>query len=86
MDLALTKMIDEMKSLLTSIATDLKKAAKGNRAAAQRVRVDTIELEKMAKAYRRESIAEEKKNSHKLLVVSKKASAKRITAKMPQKK
>ncbi len=38
--------------------TDLAKAAEGNKAAAARARKATLELEKLGKAFRKESIAE----------------------------
>ena len=77
MSVILTEIMDEMRSLLAQIAVDLKKAANGNRAASQRVRVDTIELEKMAKCYRKESIAVEKKIIHKKLSSGKKSFSKK---------
>jgi hypothetical protein len=57
---ALIKIVEMMDALLLRIARNLKKTSKGNKAASQRVRVDTITLEKIAKDYRRESIEVEK--------------------------
>lgn len=51
-----------MQSLLEKICHDLVKADHGNKAASQRVRTGTIRLEKVAKMYRKESIAEEKRS------------------------
>lgn len=43
----------KMRDLLESIQRDLDKAERGNKAAAQRVRTDSIKLEKVAKVYRK---------------------------------
>lgn len=50
-----------LRDLLTNIASDLEKAEGGNKAASQRVRTATVKLEKVAKAFRKESISNEKK-------------------------
>jgi hypothetical protein len=49
-----------MRDLLSQITADLEKADGGNKAASQRVRTGTVKLEKIAKAYRKESIKSEK--------------------------
>lgn len=49
-----------LKDLLVTITHDLEKADSGNKAASQRVRTGTVKLEKVAKAYRKESIKAEK--------------------------
>jgi hypothetical protein len=54
--------VKQMRELLVNISTDLEKAEGGNKAASQRVRTGTVRLEKIAKLYRKESIASEKKN------------------------
>lgn len=59
--MALKDIIKTMDSLIQNLAKDLKKSEKGNKAASQRVRTGTIKLAKIAKEYRKESIAEEKK-------------------------
>lgn len=59
--MALKQTVNEMNQLLAEITQDLQKAEGGNKAASQRVRTGTINLEKVAKKYRKESIAEEKK-------------------------
>lgn len=51
-----------MRELLVNITTDLEKSENGNKAASQRVRTGTVKLEKLAKSYRKESIAHEKKS------------------------
>jgi hypothetical protein len=66
----------EMKELLCSIQHDLDKADGGNKAASQRVRTGTVKLEKLAKRYRKESIATEKTKGGK----KPKAAAKRKAA------
>lgn len=50
-----------MKELLGHIVADLEKSENGNKAASQRVRTGTVRLEKVAKAFRKESISHEKK-------------------------
>lgn len=59
--MALKDSIKTMNVLLSAITKDLVKAEKGNKAASQRVRTNSIKLEKTAKKYRKESVAEEKK-------------------------
>lgn len=71
--MALKSTIKKMHQLLEEITIDLHKAEGGNKAASQRVRTGTIALEKLAKQYRKESIANEK--------TAKKPAAKRKTAK-----
>ncbi len=56
----LDKIVEYMTNLLSEITTDLEKSNKGNKAASQRVRTGTVKLEKVAKAYRKESILHEK--------------------------
>ena len=85
MVMALNNTVKSMRNLLEEIVADLSKAERGNKAAAQRVRVHTIQLEKTAKLYRKESISAEKKES-KAKPSAKKAVAKKATAKMPKKK
>ena len=51
-----------LKDLLAHITADLEKSENGNKAASQRVRTGTVKLEKIAKAFRKESISSEKKN------------------------
>lgn len=60
-DTSIGKTIHEMRELLTQITQDLEKSHNGNKAASQRVRTGTVKLEKVAKAYRKESIQHEKK-------------------------
>ena len=52
--------IKHLRDLLHNITSDLDKAENGNKAASQRVRTGTVRLEKVAKAYRKESIKSEK--------------------------
>lgn len=51
----------QLKDLLSHITLDLEKSENGNKAASQRVRTGTVKLEKIAKTFRKESIATEKK-------------------------
>ena len=59
--MALQQTVNEMRTLLSGIQSDLEKAVGGNKAASQRVRTGTVSLEKVAKRYRKESIVTEKK-------------------------
>lgn len=80
--MALSKTINEMRSLFTGLIDDLQKAEAGNKAASQRVRTGTIRLEKVAKLYRKESIKAEKSSKGKKKAVT----AKKAVAKKPAKK
>lgn len=59
--MSLNQTYKTMRDLLTNITSDLDKAEGGNKAASQRVRTGTVKLEKVAKAFRKESISSEKK-------------------------
>lgn len=80
----------QMKDLLQNISSDLEKSENGNKAASQRVRTGTVKLEKVAKAYRKESISHEKKTKGQKRPTksagAKKASASKSKAKAPAKK
>ncbi len=53
--------VREMEKILFAIAVDLNKSGRGNKAAARRVRVNTVLFEKVAKRYRKESLPSVKK-------------------------
>lgn len=85
--MGLKETMNHMRKLLSEINVDLEKAANGNKAASQRVRVHTIDLEKVAKIYRKESVASEKKSAGKAKSVSaKKVAAKKTPTKVVKKK
>lgn len=63
--MALHTTVSHLKDLLSKISHDISKADHGNKAASQRVRTMTVRLEKIAKTYRKESIASEKQNKGK---------------------
>lgn len=63
--MSLKSTVEEMRQLLHAISEDLAKAVDGNKAAAQRVRVTTIDLEKTSKKYRKESIVSERSDKTK---------------------
>ena len=50
----------ELEHLLGDVTQDLSKVRKGNKSAAQRVRVGTLQLEKIGKQFRKESVKAEK--------------------------
>jgi len=59
--MALKDTINEMEKILSAITEDLIKSLKGNQAACQRIRVNTIHFEKISKKYRKESLCPLKK-------------------------
>jgi DNA-binding protein H-NS len=72
--MALKETVNELQALLECVTKDLEKGNKGNKAASQRVRTGTVKLEKIAKLYRKQSVAFEK-------TVKSKASAPKAAAK-----
>lgn len=87
--MALKDTIKNLRDLLSNITHDLQKAENGNKAASQRVRTGTVRLEKVAKAYRKESIKGEKGTTKAVKKSAKKTSAPKKAAapkKAPAKK
>jgi hypothetical protein len=74
--MSLRDTMNHMQHLLGAVSKDLGKVERGNKAAAQRVRTGTIKLEKVAKLFRKESVAAEKNGQLKKKSNSKKASKK----------
>jgi hypothetical protein len=60
MKMSLSDTMGKLESLLSNLIKDLSKVSKGNRSAAQRVRVATIRMEKVGKQFRKESVNAEK--------------------------
>ena len=58
--MALSDTLSQLNNLVSKVISDITKVYKGNKSAAQRVRVGTIDLEKVAKKFRKESLAAEK--------------------------
>ena len=58
--MSLIETMNQLNALLLTVTKDLGKVHRGNKAAAQRVRVGTIHLEKIAKRFRKESVDAEK--------------------------
>lgn len=58
--MALKETTNQLQTLLDGVTKDLEKGSRGNKAAAQRVRTGTVKLEKIAKLYRKQSVANEK--------------------------
>jgi len=75
--MALKKTVEEMKDVLLEMSFNLEKAVRGNKAAAQRVRKQTIEFAKIAKVFRKESVAEGKKGKKKAKKTTRKKTASR---------
>lgn len=85
-NMALKDTIKHLKDLLTNITSDMDKAEGGNKAASQRVRTGTVRLEKVAKAYRKESIKHEKTTKGTRKASSKKSAPKAAAKKSAPKK
>ena len=58
--MGLKDTVSQLKHLIERLCKDLDKGMRGNRAASQRVRTASIKFAKLAKLYRKESIAEER--------------------------
>ncbi|OGN55832.1 MAG: hypothetical protein A3D96_04580 [Chlamydiae bacterium RIFCSPHIGHO2_12_FULL_44_59] len=58
--MSLMDTMGKLEQVLGRIAGDLIKVRKGNKSAAQRVRVGTLSLEKIGKQFRKESVSAEK--------------------------
>ena len=58
--MALIDTMNQMTDLLEGLRRDLIKVQRGNKAAAQRVRIGTIKLTKIGKGFRKESMLAEK--------------------------
>ena len=95
--MALKDTIHSLKKLISDLDRNLDKSLKGNKAASQRVRTGSIKFAKLAKMFRKESVAVEKKTGGtKKKTAVKKApvkamnkktgSVKRATAKLPAKR
>ena len=78
--MTLSKTVDHMKRLLLEISHDLEKSARGNKAASQRVRTNTIKFAKVAKMYRKESVAAGRKGGKKKATKSKVAKKRKPAA------
>lgn len=84
--MALKDTVKKMHALLEELSKDLIKASeKGNKAASQRVRTNTVKFAKLSKQYRKESVASERsskktKRASKKKTVRKKSASKRTPA------
>ncbi len=83
--MALKDTVAMMKTLLNTLSNDVEKATNGNKAASQRVRTGSIKFEKVAKKFRKESVAAEKKGGKKKAPAKKKV-VKKAAKKVPAKK
>lgn len=68
-----SETVGYLGDLITSVTKDLSKVHRGNKAAAQRVRVATIKLEKIGKRFRKESVASERGGRAKKMMAARKA-------------
>lgn len=71
-NMSLAESIQHLNHLLCNLSRDLIKVQRGNKAAAQRVRVGTIRLESVAKQFRKESVSAEKRGTFKKKIRKKK--------------
>lgn len=78
--MALKDTMNQMHRLIEELAKDLGKAGNLNKAAAQRVRTGTIRFAKVAKVFRKESVAAEKTGSFKRKSAKGKVSVRKKTA------
>jgi DNA-binding protein H-NS len=76
--MGLKETTQHLKKLLEEINHDLLKASDGNKTASQRVRTNSIKFAKIAKQYRKESVAAEKGVKSK---TAKKSAAKKTSPK-----
>lgn len=74
--MALKETTNQLQELLECVTKDLEKGARGNKAASQRVRTGTVKFEKIAKLYRKQSVAHEKTAKAKTTAVAAAAKAK----------
>jgi hypothetical protein len=58
--MALGETLGKLEHLVSVLSKDLSKVYKGNKSAAQRVRVGTLRLEKVGKLFRKESVTAER--------------------------
>ncbi len=65
--MALQDTLHHLQLLIEAVAKDLKKVSRGNRSAAQRVRVGTISLQKVGRLFRKESLHAERRSNPKRL-------------------
>ena len=82
--MALKDTTKKMHATLEDLSKDLEKAEGGNKTAAQRVRTGTIQLAKLAKQYRKESVASEKKVRKKVARKKTKVTRKKVVRKRPK--
>lgn len=59
--MALKETLGAMRHHLLQLSSDLEKAARGNKTAAQRVRTGSIHFAKLSKIFRKESVEADKK-------------------------
>lgn len=80
--MALKDTMAQMHHIMKEICDDLDKAGAGNRAAAQRTRTNSIKFGKIAKVFRKESVAAEKSGTLKKGAKAKaKPAAKKVASK-----
>ncbi len=70
--MSLADTMGKLEHLLVAITRDLGKVTRGNKSAAQRVRVGTLRLEKVGKQFRKESVKAEKSSRFKMRKKAKK--------------
>ena len=84
--MALKDTVQTMRKLLSDLTRDLEKGFLGNKAASQRVRVNSINFEKACKMFRKESVASERKTTKSPKSSAKKVISKKTSAKVVKKR
>ena len=84
--MALKDTVQTMRILLSDLTRDLEKGFLGNKAASQRVRVNSINFEKASKIFRKESVALERKTNKPAKSSPKKVLSKKQSVKATKKR
>lgn len=84
--MALKNTVDGMRNMILDMSHNLEKSERGNKAAAQRVRKMSIEFAKISKVYRKESIAEAKSGTKKIIKLKPAEAKKKLKKHTPKKK
>lgn len=85
--MGMKETVNKLKTIMTDLSYEFEKALEGNKSAAQRARACTLQFAKLAKIYRKESVAHFKKGGGKKGGAKKRsAPAKKKSARKAKKK
>ena len=79
--MAMKDTVAKLKMIMNDLSYEFEKALEGNKSAGQRARACTLQFAKLAKVYRKESIAHFKKGGSAKRAAPKKGGAKKAPAK-----